>query len=835
MTPKSFYFRVNYLTAIIISLLPVYSHADEMAFNPALLEVGTPQGEKGAVDLHAFENGGQPPGKYQVQILVNDDEVETRDVEFYEGQDRKGQAALQPCLDVEWLKGIGVKVDSYPGIKGENGCANLSAIPDAFAEFLFSRQQLRISIPQKAITSAGSNAVAESSWDEGVPALLLNYSASGSKTDARVNGTDNTRSQYINLRPGLNVGPWRFRNYTTWQSDNSTAENKWDSVYNYIQRDIRALKSELTLGDSSSPSDVFDSMPFRGAQLASDDEMLPDNMKGYAPVVRGIAHSSAEVTIRQNGYTIYQTNVSPGAFEITDMYPTGGSGDLYVTVTESDGSEQQFVVPYASLPVLQREGHLRYAFTVGRYRAYDSQTDDTPLGIGSAIYGLPHGFTVYGGAEYAAERYQAMAMGLGKNFGPLGAVSGDVTTAKASLNNGIISQGQSWRVRYSKNFVDTGTNFAIAGYRYSTSGYYSMQEALDTYNGTQDEFTTERRRNRSELTLNQSLGTTLGSLSINLVSEDYWGSGRRNNSVNLGYNNSYNGISYGINYSRNRTEYGDNTENENTISLNLSVPLERWLPGAYANYNMSNTKTSTTQNLGLSANNLDGRLNWSVMEGRDSADTGVSTDLNADYKGSHGELSGGFSRDNQSQRINYQLSGGIVAHEHGVTFSQPLGETIALVEVPGAAGVNVSGETGIKTDSRGYAVVPYVSPYRRNKVSLSPDSLPDDVDITQFSQNAVPTRGAVVRVKYNANIGSRVLMTLKHPDGSVLPFGAIVSGNKHDGGFIVGEDGLVYLTGLDESGDLKVTWGAENTCHATYHLAPASSISSVREANAVCQ
>src|SRR5690606_5370678 len=131
--------------------------------------------------------------------------------------------------------------------------ANLSAIPDAFAEFLFSRQQLRISIPQKAITSAGSSAVAESSWDEGVPALLLNYSASGSKTDARVNGTDNTRSQYINLRPGLNVGPWRFRNYTTWQSDNSTAENKWDSVYNYIQRDIRALKSELTLGDSSSP------------------------------------------------------------------------------------------------------------------------------------------------------------------------------------------------------------------------------------------------------------------------------------------------------------------------------------------------------------------------------------------------------------------------------------------------------------------------------------------------------------------------------------------------------------------------------------------------------
>ncbi|MEA7581073.1 fimbria/pilus outer membrane usher protein, partial [Salmonella enterica subsp. enterica serovar Anatum] len=43
------------------------------------------------------------------------------------------------------------------------------------------------------------------------------------------------------------------------------------------------------------------------------------------------------MTIRQNGYVIYQSYVSPGAFAITDLNPTSSSGDLEVTVDEKDG------------------------------------------------------------------------------------------------------------------------------------------------------------------------------------------------------------------------------------------------------------------------------------------------------------------------------------------------------------------------------------------------------------------------------------------------------------------------------------------------------------------
>lgn len=210
-----------------------------------------------------------------------------------------------------------------------------------------------------------------------------------------------------------------MRNYTTWSYNSGgggrQSEDRWDTVYTYAQRNIISMKSLLTLGESSSPSDVFDSVSFRGAQLASDDDMLPESLRGYAPVVRGIARSNAQVVIRQNGYVIYQSYVAPGAFEISDMYPTGGSGDLDVTIKEADGSEQHMTVPFASLPVLQREGRLKYALTSGQYRTYDHSVEKKVFSQGSLIYGLPAGFTLYGGGQFAGP-YQSLALGVGKTW-----------------------------------------------------------------------------------------------------------------------------------------------------------------------------------------------------------------------------------------------------------------------------------------------------------------------------------------------------------------------------------------------------------------------------------
>lgn len=814
------------IIALCCGLLGICVHKAiaEDYFNPALLDIDNP--EQGKTDLSIYETGpGQAPGKYHVDVYINNNKIANKEIEFILKKDANGKSSLQPCLSVAQLKSFGIQSDKFT--QDENAqCVDLSVIPSASATFHVNPQQLLLSIPQSAITQVPRDYVDPQEFDEGINALLLNYSfTAGDNHGKGENGIDQ-RSAYFNLRPGLNLGAWRFRNYSTWSktSSNSDTESDFSSVYTYAQRDITPLGGELTLGQSSSPSDVFDSISYTGAQIASDDDMLPESMKGFAPVIRGTAHSNAQVIVRQNGYVIYQNYVAPGPFEISDLYPTGGSGDLNVTVKETDGSEQHFVVPYASVPVLQREGRLKYSLTAGRYRSYDNDVEKTPFMQGTAIYGLPYGLTAYGGLQ-ASKYYDALALGFGKNIGDLGAFSVDVTDAKSDMQDREPTRGQSWRIRYSKDFATTGTNFAIAGYRYSSKGFYTLQDTLDSHTRNDDWEAPDTRRTRQEATVDQSLGGAFGSLTLSLIKENYWNSNQGMTSMNLGYNNSWHGISYGLSYGLDKnTRDGSDDDNEKTseqtIAFNVSIPLDRWLSNTWVNYNLNSTKHDTTQSVGLNGTALPGNnLSWGVQQGH-SQSSGDSTNLNADYKGTYGEVNAGYSQDNQQQQLNVGLQGSMIAHAHGVTLGQPMGETAALVEAPGAADTNITNQTGVNTDFRGYAIVPYVSPYRHNTLALNTETLPGNADVDQAAKTVTPTRGAIVRAHYETHVGSRVLMTLIRADGSPIPFGATASQAHQDGEFIVGDGGQVYLTGMLEKGTIDVSWGqtANSHCTAIYHL-----------------
>lgn len=662
-------------------------------FNPALLGIDGPGKE--LTDLSAFEEGiGQMPGTYRVDVIVNKSSAGVHDVNFVMQKDTAGNTTLQPCFSVDSLREFGIRTDAFPNLAGHGDCANLAAIPQASAEFAFERQQLRLSIPQAAVDSHARGYVAPERLDEGINALLLNYSFSGANTEARRGDMTDSDSYYLSLRPGLNIGPWRIRNYSTWNRNvnGDSADESWDSLYTYAQRNIIALKSQLTFGDSTAPSELFDSVPFRGAQLASDDDMLPDSLRGYAPVVRGIARTNAQVIIKQNGYTIYQSYVSPGAFEITDMYPTGSSGDLDVTIKEADGSEQHQTVAFASLPILQREGRLKYSVTSGQYRPYESDIDKKMFTQATLIYGLPAGFTVYGGGQFS-QHYKSLLTGLGKNLGELGAVSVDGTQAWSTQKDQDKESGQSWRIRYSKNILETGTNISISGYRYSTSGYYTLPEVLDTWRDDESQNNNDRRRNRAELQLNQSIGASLGSLSLNAISEDYWNSDRKMRSLGVGYSNSWGGVTYNINYSynRNTTDSDDSDkiyDEDQVFSLSINIPLDRWLSHSYATYNLNTSKRGNTNHtVGLNGSALeDNNLNWSLQQSETNHGEGNGGYASLDYQGAYARMNGAYSYDNDQKRVNYGMEGGTPWVEKTLTLTDcPASTTSFSVAFAGTA------------------------------------------------------------------------------------------------------------------------------------------------------
>ncbi|KOY63176.1 fimbrial assembly protein [Photorhabdus heterorhabditis] len=807
----------------------VYS---EDYFNIHALETGTDSPED--IDLSIFTQDDYPPGTYWVDIYLNKDKVNTRNVTFVMINNK-----LLPKLTIQQLQDMGVKIDTFPelvSLPPETELSDLGQyILSASTAFNFSQQRLDISIPQAALNNQARGYVSPERWQQGLTSLLINYSYSGSNS-WQDNKSGSKQTNYLNLRTGANWQAWRLRNYSTYTSRNKS----WKSINTYLQRDIHSLKGQLTLGDSFTSSHIFEGNQFRGLQLASDDNMLPDSLKGFAPTVRGIAQSHAQVTIRQNGYIIYQAYVAPGPFIINDLFSTTSSGNLEVIIKEANGQERRSTQSFSTVPIMLREGGIQYSVTLGQYQSSNNRGREPNFTQSTLIYGLSNNLTTYGGTILSKD-YQSIALGSGYNLGTLGSLSFDITHANTDLQSNTRTEGQSYRFQYAKDLSLTGTNFTLAGYRYSTRGFYDFKEGNDIDNSNNSDWHYRtNKRSKLQLHVNQSLGN-LGSLYLSAFQQNYWQQNGYERSINAGYSISYNNINYSLNYTYNQLP--DTNKNEQLFSFSIQVPLDRWLKNSWAYYNLNTNKNKDiSHQTGLSGSALeDNNLTYSLQQSYANHGTGVGGHAHAEYKGSYSQISAGYSYDRHSRQLNYGLQGGIVAHPYGITLSQHLGDTLALVRTDGAKGIKIHNNVGITTDWNGLAIIPYVSSYRKNRIALDTHSLADNVDIDVNAQTVIPTQGALVLANFQTRIGHRVLINLYY-QSNPIPFGAIVTLEKrHEidetNSAIVSHEGQVYLTGLPDSGRLLVKWGYQDIqeCSVNYKLPEKKPLSGIYIIEAHCE
>ena len=807
------------VVAVIMAGVGMHGAIADDYFSPSALSVIDGQN---VADLHSLEQfaspGGQMAGEYDVDIIVNGVLVDSKKINFIKGESSN---QLIPVLTKKELALWGVKVNSIPALTAVSADAELGAlgdyIPDAKSTLELNQQKLNISIPQIAMDKQASGTVPSSQWENGVPALVLNYYYSGSNTWNQNNAKD-TNSHYFNLRSSANVGPWRLNNYSTY-SDND-GQRKWQNIETSLERGINFLNSQLVVGDTSTPGELFDGFQFRGIQLESDESMLPSSMRGFAPIIRGIAQSNAEVTVKQNNYVIYQSYVSPGAFEIDDLYPIGTSGDLTVTVKEADGTERSFIVPFSSIAIMQREGQLKYSLTGGKYKSNSTETREPDFVQSTVIYGLPKGVTGYVGTLLSKD-YQSYVGGVGINLGNVGAISGDITQANSKnlVGKESTDSGQSYRFQYAKNLMTTGTSVTLANYRYSTEGYYTFTEA----NNEQSSFYRSNKKNRFQVSLNQSLND-FGNVYLSTYQQDYWNKPGKERSMSAGYNNSHAGISYNANYSYSKNPYQSKADNH--FSFSVTIPLDN----VFGHYTSLSSSLVTDNNgnadmmMGVSGSLLDrNNLNYSVQQSYGNKDTRASGNASASYRGSYGVANAGYGYDRNSQRANYGLTGAIVAHPYGVTLSQPIYDSFAIVRAPGAENVRVANRNGVETDSRGYAIVPYLNSYSKNEITLEVDSLPDNVELKSNTVRVVPTKGAAILADYQTHVGYRLLFSVMYK-GKPIPFGAMTHlvqvDDKNISSGIAGDHGDVYLSGMPEKGHIQVKWGKseQDQCTAQYQL-----------------
>ncbi|WP_241181808.1 fimbria/pilus outer membrane usher protein, partial [Klebsiella grimontii] len=285
------------------------------------------------------------------------------------------------------------------------------------------------------------------------------------------------------------------------------------------------------------------------------------------------------------------------------------------------------------------------------------------------------------------------------------------------------------------------------------------------------------------------------------------------------------------------------------LALNISIPFSHWVRSdstsawrnGNASYSMSNDLNGRTTSLaGLYGTLLeDNNLSYSVQTGYagggdgNSGGTGYAA-LN--YRGGYGNANVGYSRSDGIKQLYYGLSGGVLAHADGITLSQPMNDTVVLIKAPGADGVKVENQTGVRTDWRGYAVLPYATEYRENRVALNTNTLANNVDLDDAVVSIVPTHGAIARAEFKASVGMKLLMTLTH-NGKPVPFGAIAAAVDSQNSSIVADNGQVYLSGMPMAGKVRAKWGdgPDASCEADYRLPPESQNQALSQLSAACR
>ncbi|EFT2485927.1 fimbria/pilus outer membrane usher protein, partial [Salmonella enterica] len=170
----------------------------------------------------------------------------------------------------------------------------------------------------------------------------------------------------------------------------------------------------------------------------------------------------------------------------------------------------------------------------------------------------------------------------------------------------------------------------------------------------------------------------------------------------------------------------------------------------------------------------------------------------------------------QYRSLGLNWYGSLTATAHGAAFSQSMAgnEPRMMIDTGGVAGVPVNSGNGV-TNRFGIAVVSAGSSYRPGDSSVDVSALPAGVDVTDPVVSQVLTEGAVGYWPVQASRGEQVLGHIRLADGKSPPFGAqVVSEKTGKTAGMAGDDGLVYLTGIDasERNALAVTWGGRTQC-----------------------
>lgn len=741
------------------------------------MEVLRQRGVDPAVASYFSRRARFTPGRKTVDVSLNGRRIGSVAVLFNDNGD--------PCVNRPFLDSIGLKVPARAESDDDNACFDYaSAFPGTVFTLLPTEDRIAMVTPPDALqpqsTQPGNYATSGT-------AALLNYSLFTSSSQ-----TDSGRYDYRQgaFESGINFSDWLVRSKQMVSQSAGRINSDW--LYTYAQHTFTGIKKTAQVGQINVGSTLFSGSAINGVQLVPATAL--DNDTGSGVTVSGLAQMpQARVDIKQSGALIFSTLVPAGPFTLTNIPVISANTDLHVSVTETSGAVNTFIVSAASFSARLPGRAQGLSMALGTLRDVQTPFDKPWLATFSNGWQISERFNLSGGVM-AANKYQALAGGM--DLTPLKdlLLNARLLSARDQLNS---NQGQqltasvSYITPFRLNLNLSGTQNS-RGYR-DLSDIFSEGEVLHSKHDYAFSLGWSHQLTGSfSLGYSRSVGFNTSSDATRLTAS--WSKTFSWASVNLNWQHEID---------RDSGSYASTTYQSggDTFYLNLSIPF-----GAQSLNLSAQDDGSSTRFGAQTAGNITPQLGYNLSaettdnSGERRMNGGLSANLHYTQLGLNGGTSGHNSRNSSAT-----LDGGIVAHADGLTFSPyAVQETfgIATLDQP-IAGVEISTPQGpVWTDRWGNAVVPSLTAYQSSNVMVNTESLPKNVDINNGMKTVNAGQGSVSELQFDVLSVRRVMLKLTMPDGRPVKKGTAIFDAAGQYITTAVEDGVVFIADAENSGEL---------------------------------
>lgn len=713
----------------------------------------------------------------------------------------------QICVDKDFLKQAGLATPS--GFSESATCFDLkNAWPQTELNLDPGQEHVDLVVPPQAV----ADSKASSNWNHGGFAGMLNYDAQYMDSSGSSAGVT---FMQLSTEAGFNVSDWIIRSRQTFSRFNS--EDSMQHQAAYAQRSFTDAKKVFQAGQISLSNSMFGTGQVLGMQLFPESAL---QNSGGAGLVDGVADSQSVVEVRQSGALIYSTTVPTGPFRLQGFSLLNTRTDLDVTITNSNGTKRQFVVPASSF--MQRGARVSPGLSLGAGKLEQQGSSEAPIVFTAATGWLLGSYTTLNAGLLGSTPYRAGAFGLDSQLFDATMLSIQTTVAQDDKHN---DNGVSVSASLSHQLTERiGLNVNASQ---QTSGYRELSDAL------QDEQQDRQGQNRNQYGGGVSWsGTQIGSLSLSWArSSTFNGDSSRflRGSWSKQFGQTYVGASL------EHDSGSSTTDAENRFYVTLNVPF-----GGSRNISTYFNTASTSRRSGVRYSDRSSQdRGWSLSSERDFRNNRTSGNGSIDMVTPISQLSGNVSHDsNHYTSWSGRASGGIVAHSAGITLSPyHINDTFGIAKVGDQAGIRLDTPSGPTwTDSRGYAVLPSLSSYKNSAIQVDTRSLPKNVDIGNAWQETEAARGSVNYVNFDVLHTRRVLATVKDVLGKMLPHGASVFDALGNFVTVVGNNGSVFIPDASTVGKMDVQASGKTICSFKLALPEQVDTSGLYEAaDAVCR